>query len=186
MAIGISGNDLGASPEVLFDEAAKIGKLVVETAEKRSNLKIKDLEGKEDTPNIPFLEKDKLSTNFIELLQKGETVDKGAIDDAKMASLGLSLEAGIQIVNAKSVKPPGIFIERLDSLQEIQSMLDIVTDFVRDETNKRHNLVENIAVEVARIHDMESAQDPSEWANEIMSKASERMNKKVGAVKSLG
>lgn len=188
MAIGKGGNDQGTSIEFLFDEASKVGNLVVATVEKRSNLKIKDNNGKEEKPNIPFLEFDKLTPKHLALIKKGEQIDDGSVEDAKMASLALSIESAVQIVEAKSVREPGVFIEQLASLKEMEAMLEETQKFVKSETEKSESLVGNVAMEVITqkkliVHEV--PENLSSWANDIVGKAHERMSKKVKAVESL-
>jgi hypothetical protein len=185
MGLGQGGNDLGTSPEVLFDEAAKVGNLVVETARRRSELKIKNGEGKEDTPNIPFLEIDKLNPRYVDLLKKEGKIDKDSITEAEAASLGLSLEASLQIVNAKSVKPPGVFIEDLDSLQDMERTLSVIKEYVKAESDKSASLVGNVAMTIIEDNKLEVPSDLSAWANGIAGKAHERMTKKVEGVRSV-
>lgn len=179
MGLGQGGNDRGTPQEILFNDSAKVGMLIVETAQKRSGLRI-EKDGVPTPPNIPFLEINNLNSRFIGLLEKGETVSGSDIENARYASLGLSLEAGLQVVGSKKIAET--LTESVDSLEEIRLALEEAESFVRQEAVKNPDLVNKVVDEVFQLHGQEDTEDRPLWATEIMHTALKRIYGKIKAI----
>lgn len=178
MAIGISGgNDQGASLEVQFASAGEIGKDVLKTAKTRSEFTIQG-----ERPSIPYLEPEKFSAVFVEGLVTKGGISPESIEGAKRSSLGLSIEAALQVVEAKPTKSQ--LVEDTNSLSEISSMLGRCGEFVSNEIQNNSKTVLSVAREIAEKHSAGIVEDGAigRWADENLVKAKERIDKKISMI----
>ncbi len=180
MAIGVSGgSDQGAPLEVQFQSVTEVGRHVLKTAKERSEL-IVVTEG----PNIPFLDPSMFSQEYVSGLDPKGKITKKALENARASSIGLSLEASLQVLESRSIKKQ--FVESTTSLADISGMLGRSKSLVEDETRKGAVLLK-VARDVAKKRGIELSDDKAAetWANEIVAKAKQRIDKKIVAIESL-
>jgi len=179
MAIGVSGgNDFGVTPEVQLQETARMGNEVLRVANDRFNLKI---DGK--SPTIPFLDPGRFSPEYTSGLQAIGRIDQQKIDEANKASLGLSLEAAMQVIGARP-RSGSQMVETVESLEEIGLLLNNCGRFVSSENDRHPKLLIEVAREVARKSNMQIEDEKlTVWAKDCIAKSQARINTKVGQIK---
>lgn len=179
MALGVSGgNDFGVTPEIQLQEAARMGNEVLRVTNDRFTLKI---DGK--SPTIPFLDPSKFSQEYVSGLKAIGQIDQQTIDGANKASLGLSLEAAMQVVGARP-RPGSQVVETIESLQEIGQLLSNCGRFVSSENDRHPELLVDVAREVSRKGNLQVEDEKLvAWAKDCVAKSQARINTKVEQVR---
>lgn len=177
MAIGVSGgNDQGAPLEVQFAGAKEVGIDVLKTAKARGGFTVHG-----ERPSILYLEPDKFSSDFIQGLESKGKISVKSIEDAKKCSVGLSIEAALQVIDARPYKDR--LVEDTDSLADISRMLGRCGTFVSNEAQNNIKVVDSVAGKIAEKHGVRIESEAiRNWANESLLKAKQRIDKKIAMI----
>lgn len=176
MAIGTSGgDDQGAPLEARFSVVAEVGNIVLRSAEMRSNLRISGR-----TPSLPFLDRSRFSQEYVEGLQPPKKITSSSVEAATRSSLGLSVEAGLQVLGSRPQRQD--VAEDMESLHDIERMLSRCEAFVGNAREKDPITLSAVTAEIARKNNITGLQDEkalNSWASETVSKARARIRKGI-------
>lgn len=161
-----------------FAAAASIGRLVLDTTQDREDFLIHG-----QRPTIPFLLREDFSQEYIGAIQIAHNLTLNDLIVAGRASLGLSIEAALQVIYSKPRDQS--VIEDTESLEDIKTMLGKAGDYVARVKTKNEAEVYRVAREVissgkwrGKEPDLESS-DPEKWMSVIFRLARERLKKKI-------
>lgn len=176
MAIGVqAGNDLGgASLETQFHFAGEVGGDVLKTATTRGAFTVNG-----EKPTFTFLEPQKFSSEYVSSLEiKGE-IDPESVKNAKRASYGLSVEAALQITEAKPTKNK--VVEEVSSLFDIARMLGHCEKIFLTSNQEDLDLLSSVAGEIAEKNSLKiSGQEALVgWAKEKLASAKKRIDRNI-------
>ncbi|KKR73185.1 MAG: hypothetical protein UU16_C0028G0007 [Candidatus Woesebacteria bacterium GW2011_GWA2_40_7] len=171
---------MGATLEVEFASARGIGADILNTARARSEFRVV-----QDRPNILFLEPEKFFREYVDALNYKGKIGPESIEEARKASLGLSVEAALQIIEAKSYKKQ--FVEDTESLADINRMLGRSVKFVENISLNEPDLLIAVVGEISKRRGSEifAGETAIAWANENLVKAKQRIDKKIEAIEAI-